>query len=575
MPCLSWCSSRLTLHESEKQSLRRLFVATIDEQEGMGNHLTEQVTFAQFVHLLETRIKSGKLNIQEMSKIDWSKDSPARAWLVDQRLNPFLATAAAILLKNGSLKEVVQGLAQENGANPIDVVKQIDQISFRTLEGWSLLTGQNLGFTFGDTGKVTTQVKAKAFQLNEQGQPLDYDIGLKNLKAHFAQLRVDVEKVSQQKDPHVGQRLRGYLTSYAPLFISTIDLLETFDMAILDLQGVLDSIRFKMTLNHVDTVREAEALKNLLDQAVEWRERVIVLGEAVESSLQQQMPNGRVAVYNAASPWLEQAENLRRRIKHFCGQSVEAMDTILGFDGDLDLSMRFDSPWELAFVSDKAQAKGEGLEEQWTQIRTFQIIKEERYYTARWTELVHHPAVKDSKGNTIRAAYTQRVTRTSSRNETDHLTIETPPYEMQIQARIEELSNQIGVFSKQQGNQGQIQSLFAQIRDLKNEYAVYRQQPPTGKDESTEKIKRMNNQLAQVSALETQLNIADVRSVAGVAIFNRDLMVDSDLASKIAANLRRLDSRRHNVTKTALGLATAAGVGYGCWQWLMPPGAGL
>lgn len=564
--------SPLTLQAQERQALRRLFEGTIDEQEGMGNHLTEQVSFAKFLKLIETRFHSGGTQGEVLRTMDWGPTSPARAWLVDQRFNPLLAVAASTIVSGGSANDAFLAIAKEVGVSAEVAASELNRVSFRDLEGWSLLTNQILGFIFDDRGRASGQAAARAYSLDQAGQPLKFDIGLENLKQHITALRKSIQKVAKSSDPKISQRLAGHFISYTPRFEATMDMLDSFELSTLDLQGLLDSIRYKMTLSQVDTAHEALGLKKILDLAVEHREQLINSFSSVEAEIASRIPSGRVAVFNFGQAYSSQSEKLRRQIKNVCSRSIAQMDVVLGFDGDKDLSIRYKTPWELSFLSDSASASGAGLDSEWDSIRTFEIIVEERHYTERWTEQIYHPEVRDAEGKVTSAAYTETVTRTSGHDETDHETVETPTAEIRFQSKIGELNAKLSAFRSQKGAANQIAMLAKEIETIKAEYLAYRQEPPLGKDESNQKIKRLSNQLGQIAALETQVKVAGMRNQSTSAIFNRALDLDTAARKEISSLLSQLDRRRHRTAIAIGGLAATASAAYTCWNLLMPNG---
>ncbi|MCB0366483.1 MAG: hypothetical protein H6624_04585 [Bdellovibrionaceae bacterium] len=545
----------------------------IHEQEGMGNHHVYELTMSQFIELLQARAgKVMDMFSSRQSGLDFSLNGPVRAWLIDNGYNPLLADALEIILegRGNAFDGMIEKVAERLGKSAVAVRAEMQRISYRIPAGFSNTSKLRLGSYHGESVKKAAH--AKAFQLSQEGKPLVFDPGLANLLAHVDRMKFEVSVVANSPDFTAMEKFKGHFTKLGDLYTSVWESLAGIEMTVIDLQGLIDSLRYKLSLEIVDTAREAEHLKGLLDAAIELRERYIRIVEPF-LSVQNQTNLSRWDLLHRLAKMTPDVELGFKEVKGFASHAVDRADVILGLDGSRGDALKFDSPWELEFVIARDQARARGLAGQWDSIRTFQVELRETYKTAHWTT-TSQEAIRDSKGN-VTGYRTVTHHHHSSSTDWDYETVHTPVYEMEVAIRLQGFRQRMrelaGLPASERG--AALEKLQAEMTALKSQLTRYATVPPVGKDESEQKIKRTQNLIEQVRRMIAQSEVLGVQLANSIPKFNRDLKPNPGWTERIALQLQSLDAKRWRRAKIiGFSSAGAAAVAGACYFFLQNGG---
>jgi hypothetical protein len=561
------------LSPAEGEFLNSLFLGTVDYQLGIGNN-PESLKLGAFMDLVKQRWDGLPDHLKVTAKqMDKSTLSPMNGWLIDHGFHIWLGALVGCLAESCTQHLLAEKVSSMFGWNDTDMASVLKTSSYRVPSGFSFASSTALGGVWGQ--EVREFLYQKAFRLDANGQPAGYEPGLQNILAHLDLWREHLGKATQSGDKGVMQVVRGYAYgSLANGYRSAMNVLDTVEILVVDLQGILDSIRYKMSMAEADTIREIRELRALLAVAIEKREHLI---RVFEQTLRynDQLKQGRWQVYDHINSAAHDIANLHSELNEFFSDTLDEVDRILGFDGDVALSLKLDTPWELSYYRDRENARSVGLAVEWQSIRSFNIIVQERYKTYHYTR--NEKVGEDDKGNDIY----EDVDYSGSSHETDEETVDAPPYEREIQAYLNAMAQrlaQLGDELKQAQStptDNPLESIESELVAKKREHARYAELAPTGKDESEHKLPRIYSQQAQFRALLAQTQALTLQLKGSVPTFSRLIPTKPTWEPRLEKKLEKLDASRHRKTSLAIGTAMALGTGVGaCKLYLDSHGGG-
>lgn len=375
-----------TLSPIQSNALNYLFQGTVTSQRGKGNLKFETATVRDF--LLAINIQWGTMpeNLKSsLLKLPTNRLSPVRGWLSDNGFHPFLAIAFTTLLVANQLPSEaawVTELSKEKtlrGSQPELVekfMKSFFQAPYRVPTGYSDSSNPALGSLFG--GATLDYLSARSFNLAPDGRPLVFEPTLESLLTYAAEFKQLLLLSGQTFNSSMLGRVREHFTSQAKSFELLWGIIEDFETSVVDLQGLLDTIRYKMALPETNTQHELTAFNKLLSESNAIKQELARTSENFFGAL----PNGKEASGPIKVPSMAQLnrrlnsqiqamESIRRKIKSFETQAIDRMEVILGLNSFSENRLQFDTPWEIAFQMAHEEAKEAGLANDWDAIRTF------------------------------------------------------------------------------------------------------------------------------------------------------------------------------------------------------------
>lgn len=548
-------TSSIILDATQSNILYQVYHGAKLAQVGQANQQDiESFSFGQYALYVETKmLKDFASVVLFLQALDFGPLGPVQGWLVENGFHPDLAYILEYNLKPRAISfDSISYVAARRLMKNDEDQPSVEDVKKRVVEL------QKISYLLPPGGNLA---------LDAAGRPEQYDPELRNVLAHAARLRLQIADAAEIGVVGFWPGLKSHFYSLTDRYDRLMSLPESLELIAIDLQGLMDTVRYKLTHPQADRMSEVRDLNQLLDESLKLKREFLVLFSELVGKSQKSGP----AFTDLTGSILDQDivfENFRRKMTRFADTAVKRLDSILGFQEGSVQSLQFDTPWELSFSMAKQERHMLGLAGTWENIRTFQIITYEEHKTAHWTtqETEHYT---DSNGK----PRTRTVTKHhySSSTDYDYETVPTPDYEIVI-------ANMLALFidrtftlaeSKSKNKMKEIDELEAEVRKAKSEHARYAMNPSRGKDEDEHRVKRVRNQQAQFRAILSQLQLIEVQTDKEIPKFNREASAVPSWSAEIKTPLAARDKRNgKRVMWTSIGTGVSAAASAACYYIL-------
>ena len=567
-------SSIFTLTEAQKFALRFIYDGALRAEVGIANYAVYDKSVLEFLESIQSHFQSLPSEMKEVMKgLDYGSNSAVQGALIEDGFHPALAYAAEFLLVGpgdengtnaGSLKDhVIARMVQQRGhkLESDRLSAMSDELSATHYRVPADFTIEFDNFESEVRRAFQEESLSRSFSLDSDGRPLDLDPQLENIMMFVVDYQQQVLAIRNNPTEGFFKNARDHFYSLKRRYAELWRVSQVIQTIVFDLQGAIDSVKYKMAMDETDTAREYNALREVLDDLLSSKEEFAgLVGDLAQ--LTPDIENQTlVPVSRKLRKAIEAIENFRVYLTPDLANKVEKMDVIMGFHLDEMRKVQFDTPWELAFQDFQQQATLAGFWGKWQSIRTFQILVYEEYKTAHWTteEEVEYTTT-DSDGNESTHTRTETRHHYSSETNYEHETVHTPSEEMKFASEIEELDQQLTRLQKgkAEGSERKVGELIEKIKSTKTRHAKLLEIPPRGKDESEHRIPRLRNQQNQFRALLTRANVLSTSISRNLEVFDRnpDPTLNEVSASAIE-HFAELDKIQNQRMKT-IGIVTGS-----------------